>query len=47
MAAQLARVQTLIDAGKRTEARKLLEETDRKFGGLAAAQSQALAAALD
>jgi pimeloyl-ACP methyl ester carboxylesterase len=47
MAAQLARVQTLIDAGKRTEARKLLEETDRKFGGLAGAQSQALAAALD
>lgn len=47
LAAQLARIRTLIDAGKSPEARKLLEETDRKFGGLAAPQTVALAAALE
>lgn len=47
LAAQLARVQSLIDAGNRSEARKQLEELDRRFGGLAAPQSVALAAALE
>ena len=44
---RLAQVQSLIDAGKRGAARKLLEETDRQFGGLAAPRSLALAATLD
>ena len=44
---RLAQVQSLIDAGKSGAARKLLEETDRQFGGLAAARSLALAATLD
>ena len=47
LAAQLARVQSLIDAGKRPEARKALEELDRRFGGLAAPQSLKFAAALE
>ncbi len=47
LAARLAQVRSLIDAGKRTEARKDLEELDRRFGGLAAPQSMALAAALE
>jgi pimeloyl-ACP methyl ester carboxylesterase len=47
LAAQLARTGALIEAGKSREARKLLEETDRQFGGLAAPQSVALAARLE
>lgn len=47
LAAALARVRSLIDAGHHAEARKLLEETDRQFGGLAARESAALAAALE
>jgi dienelactone hydrolase len=47
LAAQLARVQSLIDAGNRSEARKQLEELDRRFGGLAAPESLQLAAALE
>jgi predicted esterase len=47
LTARLAEVQSLIDAGKRPEARKRLAELDRKFGGLAAPQSLALAAALE
>jgi hypothetical protein len=47
LAAQLARIRSLIDAGKSPEARKLLEETDREFGGFAAPQSVELAAALE
>jgi dienelactone hydrolase len=46
LAAQLARIQSLIDAGKSAEARKLLEETDRRYGALAAPQSIELAAKL-
>jgi pimeloyl-ACP methyl ester carboxylesterase len=45
--AQLARVQSLAAAGRRTEALRLLEEVDRRFGGLAAPRSLALAAALE
>jgi pimeloyl-ACP methyl ester carboxylesterase len=47
LATQLLRVRSLIDAGKSHEARSLLEETDRRFGGLAAPQTVALAAALE
>jgi len=47
MAARLARVRSLIDGGRSGEARKLLEETDRRFGGLAVPESLELAAALD
>jgi hypothetical protein len=47
LAVQLLRVRSLIDAGKSHEARRLLEETDRRFGGLAAPQTVALAAALE
>jgi pimeloyl-ACP methyl ester carboxylesterase len=47
LAAQLARVQSLIDAGDRSEARRQLHELDRRFGGLAAPQSLAMARALE
>ena len=47
LSARLAQVQSLIDAGKRSEARRRIEELDRTFGGLAAPQSVALAAALE
>jgi pimeloyl-ACP methyl ester carboxylesterase len=47
LAARLARIGSLIDAGRSGEARKLLEETDRQFGGLAAPQSVALSARLE
>lgn len=47
LAARLGKVQALIDAGKRGEARKELEAADRKFGGLAAPHSLELAAALE
>jgi dienelactone hydrolase len=47
LAARLAEVQSLIDAGKRPEAAKRLEELDRRFGALAAPQSVALAAQLN
>jgi predicted esterase len=47
LAARLAQARALIDAGKSREARKDLEELDRRFGGLAAPQSLALAAALE
>ncbi|HWZ63070.1 MAG TPA: hypothetical protein VNX02_08620 [Steroidobacteraceae bacterium] len=47
VAGELAKVQALIDAGKRTEARRLLGEVDRRFGGLAAPQSVALERGLD
>ncbi len=47
LTARLAQIRALIDAGRKGEARKLLEETDRQFGGLAAPQSAALAAALE
>ena len=46
LAARLARVRSLID-GHRSEARKQLEELDRRFGGLAAPQSLQLGAALE
>ncbi|HEV2285293.1 MAG TPA: PHB depolymerase family esterase [Steroidobacteraceae bacterium] len=46
LAARLAEVRSLIDAGKRPEAAKRLEELDRRFGALAAPQSLALAAQL-
>jgi predicted esterase len=46
VAGQLARAQALIDSGKRAEARQLLLEVDRRFGGLAAPQSVALDKAL-
>jgi hypothetical protein len=39
-------VQSLAAAGKRTEALRLLEKVDRRFGGLAAPRSFELAAAL-
>jgi hypothetical protein len=47
LSASLARVHELVDAGKRHEARKALEELDYRFGGLAAPQSLALASALE
>jgi pimeloyl-ACP methyl ester carboxylesterase len=47
LAARLARIRSLIDDGRRGEASRLLEETDRQFGGLAASQSVALAAGLE
>jgi dienelactone hydrolase len=47
LSAQLARIRSLIDAGKGAEARKLLEETDRRYGALAAPESVALAAQLN
>jgi len=47
LAARLARIRSLIDGGRNGEARKLLEETDRQFGGLAVPESLELAAALD
>jgi Esterase PHB depolymerase len=46
LAARLAELQSLIDAGKPSEARKRLEDLDRRFGALAAPQSLTLAAAL-
>jgi pimeloyl-ACP methyl ester carboxylesterase len=47
LSASLARVHELVEAGKRHEARKALEELDYRFGGLAAPQSLALASALE
>ena len=47
LAARLAEVQSLFDAGKRPEAARRLAELDRRFGGLAAPQSVALAAKLN
>jgi len=47
LAGRLARIRSLIDGGRSGEARKLLEETDRRFGGLAAPESVRLAAALE
>lgn len=47
LTARLAQIRALIDGGRSGEASKLLEETDRQFGGLAAPQSVALAAALE
>ena len=47
LAAQLARVQSLLDEGKQSEARRRLAEIDRRFGGLAAPQSLALGKAFD
>jgi dienelactone hydrolase len=44
---QLDKVQALIGAGKRPEALKLLTETDRHFGGLAAPRSLELQSALE
>jgi hypothetical protein len=43
---QLDKVQSLIGAGERPEAQKLLTETDRHFGGLAAPGSLELQSAL-
>jgi len=40
--AQLMQVRSLIDGGQRDAAQKLLLETDRRFGGLAAPRSVAL-----
>jgi pimeloyl-ACP methyl ester carboxylesterase len=47
LSARLAQVHELIDAGKRDEARKALQELDHRFGGLAAPQTLALASALE
>jgi len=47
LSASLARVHELVDAGKRHEARKALEELDYRFGGLAAPQSLALVSAIE
>ena len=47
LAARLARIRSLMDGGRGSEAWKLLEETDREFGGLAAPESLKLAAALE
>jgi dienelactone hydrolase len=47
LSASLARVHELVDAGKRHEARKALEDLDYRFGGLAAPQSLALVSALE
>jgi hypothetical protein len=46
LTAQLDKVQSLIGAGERPKAQKLLTETDRQFGGLAAPRSIELQAAL-
>lgn len=47
LSARLAQVRVLIDAGKRAEAHKALEQLDRTFGGIAAPQSVAMAASLE
>jgi hypothetical protein len=47
LSARLAQVRSLIDAGKRNEARQALEALDRNFGGMAAPQSLALADAVE
>ena len=47
LAARLAEVHSLIDAGRRPEAARRLAELDRSFGALAAAQSLALAVQLN
>jgi len=44
---QLQRVQALINAGQREDARKLLEQVDASYGGLAGPQSVALMERLD
>jgi predicted esterase len=46
LTAQLDKVQSLIGAGERPQAQKLLIETDRHFGGLAAPRSLELQSAL-
>ncbi len=46
LAAQLARAQSLVAGGKQSQAKKLIEEIDRRFGGLAAPKSVELAAGL-
>jgi poly(3-hydroxybutyrate) depolymerase len=47
LSAELQKAQTLIAAGKRTEADQLLSEIDRRFGGLAAPRSLELLAPHD
>jgi Esterase PHB depolymerase len=47
LTAQIARIQSLIDAGQDAEARKLLAQADRRYGALAAPASVALAAQLN